>query len=155
MTRKGYRRCARCERNRAERFFAGKRGRICATCKRKSRSQASHAARVQAVYGLGPGEYDALVAGQQGRCAICDGTRRQRLSVDHDHRSGVVRGLLCRRCNGRLLTAARDDPALLRRAADYLDSHPATRILGREVYVGSAPMKRGYTSPALDKRIAD
>jgi len=127
------RKCTRCLKNRALRFFTP-RGRICADCRKKSRSKSSHEARVQEVYGLESGEYDQLFEAQQGRCAICGGTRRQRLSVDHDHKTGQVRGLLCRMCNGRLLTSARDNPQTLRNAADYLEQPPAVRVLGIRIH---------------------
>ncbi|MFB7473190.1 endonuclease VII domain-containing protein [Kitasatospora sp. NPDC056184] len=121
------------------RFFEGQRGRVCSTCRKTTRSKASHEARMREVYGLAPGEYDRLFAAQGGVCAICGGTRKQRLSVDHCHKTGAIRGLLCRMCNGRLLTAARDKPDRLRAAADYLESYPCDRILGRRWY-GGAPM---------------
>ncbi|MFT2017701.1 endonuclease VII domain-containing protein [Streptomyces sp. 796.1] len=127
--------CARCLRNRDRRFFAP-HGRVCATCRKKARSAADHERRVRRVYGLGAGEYDALLAAQDGRCAICGGVRRQRLSVDHCHRTNLVRGLLCRMCNGRLLTAARDSAEALRAAARYLEDPPAPRLLGRRYYQG-------------------
>ncbi|SFI79535.1 Recombination endonuclease VII [Streptosporangium canum] len=124
------RRCKRCEKNRSDRFFTGPRGKICTTCQKQARSEAHHRRRVGKTYGLEAGEYDTLFAAQEGKCAICLGTRRQRLSVDHDHRDGVVRGLLCRMCNGRLLTAARDRPEVLRAAADYLERPPAIEVIG-------------------------
>lgn len=123
-------RCERCGKNRAERFYTGPKGRICTTCQKQSRSDAHHRRRVTQTYGLEAGEYDALFIAQNGACAICRGTRRQRLSVDHDHRDGVVRGLLCRMCNGRLLTAARDRPEVLRAAAEYLERPPAIEAIG-------------------------
>lgn len=122
--------CSRCGKNRQAKFFSGPRGKICTTCQKKSRSDATHRRRVGTTYGLEAGEYDVLFEAQGGACAICLGTRRQRLSVDHCHQSGVVRGLLCRLCNSRLLTAARDRPDVLRRAADYLEAPPAVRVLG-------------------------
>ncbi|MGN9782825.1 endonuclease VII domain-containing protein [Nonomuraea sp. ZG12] len=122
--------CSRCGKKRQAKFYTGPRGRICTTCQRKSRSEATHRRRVGKTYGLAEGEYDTLFEAQGSRCAICLGTRKQRLSVDHDHRDSVVRGLLCRMCNGRLLTAARDSPDTLRRAADYLENPPALRVLG-------------------------
>lgn len=134
MTRKGYRTCTKCSRSRAERFFTSARGRVCSSCKKTSRSAASHDARVRLTYGLEAGEYDRLFELQGGRCAICGGTRKQRLSVDHDHKTHIVRGLLCRMCNGRLLTAARDRPEVLRTAAQYLEDPPAPRLIGERYH---------------------
>lgn len=134
MTRKGYRWCEEGQHNRAEKYFSGPRAKKCSSCLKKGRSKATHEARVMATYGLGPGEYEALFKAQEGRCAICRQTRSQRLSVDHDHKTGLVRGLCCRLCNGRLLTAARDKPDVLRRAAEYLEEPPARRIIGDRFY---------------------
>ena len=52
---------------------------------------------------LAPGEYETLLEGQGGGCAICGATpKTRRLHVDHDHKTGQVRGLLCFRCNNAL-----------------------------------------------------
>jgi hypothetical protein len=115
------------------RFFTP-RGRICVDCRKKSRSKASHANRVQDVYGLLDGEYEALLEAQGGVCAICGQSRKYRLNVDHCHKTGRARGLLCRLCNGRLLTAARDNPETLRRAAAYLELPPALQHLGERLH---------------------
>lgn len=123
------RKCTKCLKNRAVRFFAP-RGRVCADCRKKTRSKASHEARVQDTYGLKPNEYDKLMAGQNNVCAICKQPRKYRLNLDHSHKTGILRGGCCRRCNGRLLTAAMDNPEILRAAADYLENPPAVRILG-------------------------
>ncbi|MCZ0976200.1 endonuclease VII domain-containing protein [Streptomyces albulus] len=136
MSRNAYRRCSRCQRNRAERFYTSTRGRVCSSCRKGARSKASHEARVRSTYGLRPGEYDRLFAAQGGRCAICGGARKQRLSVDHCHKTQLVRGLLCRMCNGRLLTAAKDHPETLRAAASYLEDPPAPRLIGQRFYQG-------------------
>lgn len=51
-------------------------------------------------FGLNPGEYENLLEAQGGVCAICkQPPRRNYLSVDHDHSTGRIRGLLCVRCN--------------------------------------------------------
>jgi len=70
--------------------------------------------------------YEILLEKQQGACAICGGKQQQRMgkqprfAVDHDHKSGIVRGLLCGKCN-RAIGQLGDDPAVLRAAADYLE----------------------------------
>ena len=72
-------------------------------------------------YGMSIEEYDALLASQDGVCAICGSLPvKKRLAVDHDHTTNDVRGLLCTRCN-TTLGRMKDDPALLRRAADYVE----------------------------------
>ena len=76
-------------------------------------------------------EYAALLLAQDGVCAVCrkpeTATRYgklKHLAVDHNHGTGEVRGLLCAECNTGLGKFG-DDPALLRGAADYLDTHNA------------------------------
>ncbi|MEU3599630.1 endonuclease VII domain-containing protein [Streptomyces sp. NPDC006798] len=117
------------------RFFTGPRGRICLPCQKKARSQSAHAARVQSTYGLGPGEYERLLSAQGGVCAVCRQSRARRLDVDHCHRTGIVRGLCCARCNRQLLARGlRDDPVIARAAAAYLENPPAVQILGKRFY---------------------
>jgi hypothetical protein len=75
-------------------------------------------------YGITAEDYDRMLSEQGGACAVCGGGPRgnhKYLSVDHDHATGVVRGLLCTTCNPAI-GMFKDDPALLRRAADYLES---------------------------------
>jgi hypothetical protein len=80
-------------------------------------------------YGLTPATYDALLVEQGHTCAICKRTcsTGRRLSVDHDHVTGAVRGLLCGNCN-TAIGKLRDDPALMRRAADYVERHSVHNI---------------------------
>jgi len=59
-------------------------------------------------------------ATQGDRCAICGEAEPQHL--DHDHDNGRVRALLCQRCNNGL-GLFRDDPAVLRAAAEYVEEH--------------------------------
>lgn len=70
------------------------------------------------LYGITLAEFNEMVTDQGGRCAIC-GVDPPRLVVDHDHESGVVRGLLCDSCNNGL-GRFRDDPDALMAAAAYL-----------------------------------
>lgn len=72
-------------------------------------------------YGIAPDDYDDLLASQDGVCAICKKTclTGNRLCVDHDHKTGAVRGLLCRSCNIGL-SQFEDDPVRLVVAVRYL-----------------------------------
>ncbi len=79
-------------------------------------------------YGLTPQDYLDMLAAQGDRCAICGleepsahgrtGTKF-RLSVDHCHTTGRVRGLLCQKCN-RAIGLLGDSVELLHKAIDYL-----------------------------------
>jgi len=66
---------------------------------------------------------------QNGVCWICGGkSGKKRLAVDHDHKTGEVRGLLCKRCN-RMLGYYRDNAESFARAAAYLRSPPSRGLL--------------------------
>jgi len=77
-------------------------------------------------YGISAAVYEAMRKSQGFKCAICKDkeTDRKRgmLHVDHDHKSGAVRALLCGACNTGL-GRFRDDPRILRRAAGYIEKH--------------------------------
>lgn len=56
-------------------------------------------------YGLTPKSYNILLSLQGRKCNICGihlSKLKRRLDVDHNHKTGSVRGLLCRNCNGKL-----------------------------------------------------
>ena len=74
-----------------------------------------------AKYGISEADYERMFKEQNEVCAICKRHQRfQRLAVDHDHKTGKVRGLLCVNCN-RGLGRFFDSPIRLRSAADYLE----------------------------------
>lgn len=70
--------------------------------------------------GLTEEEYLLIFNATDGRCAICRSPDNRRLSIDHCHNSGSVRGLLCRKCNMGLGCFS-DDPEILKRAIAYLE----------------------------------
>ena len=84
-------------------------------------------------YGISLVEYDALFVAQGGRCAICGRERPTRgdqmLHVDHCHRTGKVRGLLCSPCNTVLGFLEDNNPLALQAAVAYLATPPAERLL--------------------------
>jgi hypothetical protein len=67
-------------------------------------------------------EYEQMLAAQNGVCAICERkcTKFKRLSVDHDHLTQIIRGLLCDRCNNGLARFL-DNIQLLKAAIRYLE----------------------------------
>jgi hypothetical protein len=73
-----------------------------------------------------PVEFEEMLAAQQGRCAICGARDPQHL--DHDRRTGWVRGILCFNCNGGL-GQFRDSPELLSEAITYLKGTTWHRVL--------------------------
>lgn len=114
----------------------GRRSRAseCETCRSRRRRArraeprvraAERARRLRSRYGLTPEDYRRMGARQRWRCAICErppypaGTR---LVVDHDHRTGEVRALLCSPCNSALGLMG-DRAERLESAAAYLRKH--------------------------------
>jgi len=89
----------------------------------------THKHRTVERLGITEAEYDALYA-DGGVCAGCGATgsyhgptrREGNLTVDHDHITGRVRGLLCHACN-RVVGEAHDDPVILRRLAAYIEAN--------------------------------
>lgn len=84
---------------------------------------------LRSTYGITLAEEAAMLEEQQGKCPICNNPAEV---VDHCHISGIVRGLLCHKCN-RGLGHFNDSPALLSKALTYLtaqaslDRRPETR----------------------------
>ena len=70
-------------------------------------------------YGLSMGELDFLRIVQGDRCAICGEADTSGLHVDHHHDTGLIRGLLCGKCN-KAIGLLREDPALFDSASSYL-----------------------------------
>jgi Recombination endonuclease VII len=73
-------------------------------------------------YGITPEVYDRKLVEQDGKCEICRGrnpAKGLRLVVDHDHRVGTARDLLCDRCN-HLLGNANESVDILQSAIDYI-----------------------------------
>jgi len=68
-------------------------------------------------YGITLEDYNELLIKQKGRCAICGSLpKHRRLDIDHDHKTGQIRGLLCNRCNQGLGYLGQ----VLKKAMDYL-----------------------------------
>ncbi len=117
--------CARCGGRKGSKYAAHKYCGNCVHVIRRERSANAHARALERRYGITRQDYWDLYAFQSGVCYICrraNGATR-RLTVDHDHATGEVRGLLCRPCNN-ILGMFRDNPAVFQRAIDYLKAPP-------------------------------
>lgn len=83
----------------------------------------SWAASLKRNYNITVEQYNEMLEKQNGCCAICERPRElfeRRLSVDHNHATNEIRGLLCTYCNHRVVGRHRDG-ALLRKIADYVE----------------------------------
>ena len=144
----GHKVCRGClEEKSVECFYLGKRGGIRPRCKRCMAVEAkawrdknpdaqrkiyracNHRINLRRRFGITVEQFNALLTQYQSShgnvCGICreSESRNRRLSLDHDHRTGMIRGFLCSRCN-LLLGGAKDDPEILGRAARYLKAPP-------------------------------
>jgi hypothetical protein len=80
---------------------------------------------LKARYGITLEEYDSIMANASGTCDICglETNRTKKGSqLDHCHRTGKIRGVLCAKCN-TALGLFDDNRETLRRAIDYLEGH--------------------------------
>lgn len=119
----GTRFCAGCQSYRDEADFRGEKHTQCYAC----RSGKTHAAMTERVYGLNADQYEALLDLQGGGCAVCGGKpKSKRLAVDHDHKTGAVRGLLCSRHNHDALGALADSLPMVAALWHYLNTPPAS-----------------------------
>lgn len=99
----------------------GKRRSLCKVCfgkiKTRPKCKDTFEKNLKSRYGIMRDDYEKMLVAQGGGCAICGGT--EKLVVDHNHKTGVVRGILCFGCNvaiGHML----EDTARLRKAVAYL-----------------------------------
>jgi hypothetical protein len=106
--------CKPCNRERAKAWVRNKRA-----------SDPGYDRRVslKSLYGITPEQYESMLARQGGRCAICTAHtprgRGKRFHVDHDHVTGVIRGLLCHACNTGI-GALGEDPERISSALAYI-----------------------------------
>ncbi len=132
------RRCKTCNREKELHLFYSTPKWTCKSCFRKTDAYQNQRDRyLQDTYGITGAEYTVLLEANHGRCWICDGkSGGKNLAVDHNHKTGRIRGLLCKRCNS-VLARMMDDVRLLREAAYYLGADGARVgfLLGRKAIV--------------------
>ena len=131
------RRCFRCTTTKTLEEFALDKNRAegrdyhCKTCKsfyEKEHSKVYASRRrdryLKRTYNLSLEKYSQMEKVQTGLCQICRKKDPQgdKLSVDHNHKTNAVRGLLCKPCN-TMIGGAQDDPNILKEAVKYLSKY--------------------------------
>jgi hypothetical protein len=82
-------------------------------------------------FGVTEDDFNSMFERQAGRCACCGRHQtefKRRLSVDHDHQTGVVRGLLCSGCN-TAIGQVRENTDVLKSMIDYLQNARAQQLV--------------------------
>lgn len=135
-----YKICSSCGQNReliffepSSRYRSGYRSQ-CKKCRYDRQVLSRQESHLNNKYGITLSDYNSLLTKQNGTCAICKlpetrvvrnaptirgSNKPSNLPVDHDHKTGRIRGLLCTKCN-LALGYFQDDVALLRSAVEYL-----------------------------------
>jgi DNA-directed RNA polymerase subunit RPC12/RpoP len=89
---------------------------------REERRQKAREYHLMRIYGMTQAQYDELLKKQGHKCFVClrhENEFKTRLAVDHDHKTGEIRGLLCNYCNHRVIGRNRD-PEIMKRVWEYL-----------------------------------
>jgi len=103
----------------------------CRKCKNDRSKQQYRKHHLRATYNITNEQYDEMLLQQDNKCKICNKEERmphqstnkiKGLSVDHNHETGKIRGLLCANCN-LMIGHAIESSCILRNGANYLDSH--------------------------------
>lgn len=86
--------------------------------------------RLLRMYGINEEQYEAILDFQGRVCGICGKPPKSiRLAVEHDHRTGLLRGLACSFCNRFVIGRGLDYPKLHEDAAFYLRVPPAQQVI--------------------------
>ena len=104
--------------------------RHCRSCVSKKQQQSRRQNNLLNNYGITEVEYELMLKLQNGVCKICGqpettrgrNSKIKKLAVDHCHMTCKIRGLLCDNCN-QMLGKVKDNPEILRKAAEYLEKH--------------------------------
>ncbi len=91
----------------------------CKSCFSEYKKPRRRSDELKYTYGITLDDYDAMYQQQDGACKICS-KKFSRLHVDHDHKNGNVRGLLCHHCNVGLGHFF-DDISTLTNAIQYIN----------------------------------
>lgn len=130
--------CKSCANNRSRKHYQDNRQQHLDYAKQYIQTEHGQAVQKRSAlkfrYGITLEQYNEMLTQQDGRCAICGtreaGGRWNNFAVDHDHVTGAVRSLLCHGCNSGL-GYFRENPEVLRKAAEYVERNRQTTIDAR------------------------
>jgi hypothetical protein len=123
--------CTHCKKFKPKQKFNNRRKRKASWCKHCLRENQKNYRRTpegkiwlqqrhrQEAYGLDPMTYQLLCLSQNNLCLVCK--KQKSLTVDHCHKTGKIRGLLCCLCNSGI-GHLQDSPSLLKQAIQYLQT---------------------------------
>lgn len=124
-----FRGCKACKREKSRAYSATPRGKTMRARRAERTRSLDRVRQMVRAYGVDQPTFEAMLDRQGGVCAICGAVEKtrstvgnvRRISIDHDHETGVVRGLLCSPCN-RALGLFRDDLGNIEAARRYLQA---------------------------------
>lgn len=116
--------CILCNRKRVKQWRLNNPEKRKQQAKKESKSDKIYNQRkhLKHVYGITVEDYNEMFSKQNGCCAICklhQSNFKRRLAVDHCHKTGQIRKLLCQQCNAGLGNF-KDNPTFLKEAIKYL-----------------------------------
>lgn len=121
--------CVWCWLERDEDSFRGNKGvtRVCRPCRDALRAGnvSMRGKTLWETYRLGPKDLQELLRKQDYLCTICTKALGDKFHIDHCHRTGILRGLLCHQCNIGLGNFG-DDTTRMQRAIEYLQKGQTT-----------------------------
>jgi Recombination endonuclease VII len=102
---------------RGKKYFQDNKERIYKRRVKNGTARYNRAYQIKSRYGILESDYNNMLIKQNKLCCIC--RQEKELCIDHDHKTGKIRGLLCRHCNSGL-GLFKDDKGLLLEAIKYL-----------------------------------
>lgn len=127
-------------------------GRQLKWCSEACQKQAAREALLQLRFNSSTDDYDNILEEQGGKCPICEKRPGdKRFPMDHDHKTGLIRGIPCLNCN-LIFIGKNRDPAKYRRAAEYLENPPARRVIGDRIAPGRPPNRRKKRSTTATRK---
>ena len=102
-------------------------------------------------YGIDNDMYLQMLSEQNGCCKICnisEEENKSKLHVDHNHKTGKVRGLLCSRCN-TAIGKFKEDPEIIKRAIEYIERWNNVSKLSESEGATATTVGKGSDTPTI------